>query len=116
MKRHRLSAGAKCRMLLLFSLLSFSFFPPGSYGAAAQNITLSLRNASMKEIMQEIKRVGQYDFIVNDSDISGIPRRTVTFTDATIDRILSECLANSGLSYTIDEGTIMIITRIRRSQ
>ena len=68
----------------------------------------------MKEIMQEIKRVSLYDFIVNDSDITGVHRQTVSFDNATIDEVLSMCLEGTGLTYTIDDATIVILQSTRQ--
>ena len=60
-------------------------------------MTFSLKNATLKEIINEIKRISAYDFVYSDSYLSAFKQRDVSYKDATIDAILGDCLKGTGL-------------------
>ena len=71
-------------------------------------MTFSLKNATLKEIINEIKRISAYDFVYSDSYLSAFKQRDVSYKDATIDAILGDCLKGTGLIYAINGQTIVI--------
>ena len=71
-------------------------------------ITFSLKNATLKEIINEIKRISAYDFVYSDSYLSAFKQKDVSYKDATIDAVLDDCLKGTGLVYTINGRTIVI--------
>ncbi|MFO3729323.1 SusC/RagA family TonB-linked outer membrane protein [Butyricimonas muris] len=71
-------------------------------------MTFSLKNATLKEVINEIKRISAYDFVYSDSYLSAFKQRDVSYKDATIDAVLSDCLKGTGLIYAINGQTIVI--------
>ena len=71
-------------------------------------LTFSLKNATLKEIINEIKRISAYDFVYSDSYLSTFKQRDVSYKDATIDAVLTDCLKGTGLVYNINGKTIVI--------
>ncbi|WP_255469444.1 SusC/RagA family TonB-linked outer membrane protein [Butyricimonas hominis] len=71
-------------------------------------MTFSLKNATFKEVINEIKRISAYDFVYSDSYLSAFKQRDVSYKDATIDAVLSDCLKGTGLIYAINGQTIVI--------
>lgn len=71
-------------------------------------LTFSLKNATLKEIINEIKRISAYDFVYSDSYLSTFKQRDVSYKDATIDAVLTDCLEGTGLVYNINGKTIVI--------
>ena len=96
----------KCFLFFLF----FVFASQISLQAYCQEVklTFSLKNATLEEIVDEIKRISTYDFVYSDSYLSVFKPRDVSFKNATIDEVLSSCLKDSGLVYTINGRTIII--------
>jgi TonB-linked SusC/RagA family outer membrane protein len=73
-----------------------------------ERLTVNLQNASLKEIINEIKRVSNYDFVYSDVDLTAFKRRDVRFHEVTLDAILSDCLRGTGLVYSVNNQTIVI--------
>ena len=71
-------------------------------------MTFSLKNATLKEVINEIKRISAYDFVYSDSYLSAFKQRDVSYKDATIDAVLTDCLKGTGLIYAINGQTIVI--------
>ena len=71
-------------------------------------MTFSLKNATLKEVINEIKRISAYDFVYSDSYLSAFKQRDVSYKDATIDAVLTDCLKGTGLVYNINGKTIVI--------
>ena len=91
-------------------LLFFIFTTQISQSAFSQEkkITFSLKNASLKEIISEIRKTSDYDFVYRDVKLESFARRDVSFKDATVEQILTDCLKGTDLAYEINGRTIII--------
>ena len=69
---------------------------------------VSIKQASLKTIIQMINRKASYDFIYSDSDISGVARQDLQMKDATVEQVLTQCLHGTGLIFEISGKTIVI--------
>lgn len=96
----------RCFLFLLFLVFTTQL----SQKAYCQEVklTFSLKNATLKEIINEIKRISAYDFVYSDSYLSTFKQRDVSYKDATIDAVLTDCLKGTGLVYNINGKTIVI--------
>ncbi|MDR0766583.1 MAG: SusC/RagA family TonB-linked outer membrane protein [Odoribacteraceae bacterium] len=98
----------KRRFLFLFLAILVTGLPREALAQQEERLSLSLRNASLKEIINEIKRISAHDFVYSDPDLAGVERRDVNFREATIDEILADCLRDTGLTYSVNNQTIVI--------
>ena len=91
-------------------LLFLVFTTPFCQRVYSQEIKLSfsLKNATLKEIINEIKRVSVYDFVYSDSQLNSFRQRDVSFKNATIRQVLDDCLKDTDLEYTINGNTIVL--------
>ena len=69
---------------------------------------VSIKQASLKTIIQMINRRASYDFIYSDSDISGVARQDLQMKDATVEQVLTQCLHGTRLIFEISGKTIVI--------
>jgi len=100
----------KRRFLFLLFLIFTTQFSLKAY-SQEKKIKFALKNASLKEIMNEIKKLSDYDFVYRDINLETFTRRDVAFKDATAEQILTECLKGMNLEYEISGKTIVIRKR-----
>jgi TonB-linked SusC/RagA family outer membrane protein len=107
MKKKRIAAW-KGKLLFLLFLVPATQLPREALAQDEERLTVNLKNASIKEIINEIKRVSNYDFVYSDADLAAFPRRDVAFHAETLDVILAGCLRETGLAYTMNNHTIIL--------
>ncbi|MDR1415032.1 MAG: SusC/RagA family TonB-linked outer membrane protein [Odoribacteraceae bacterium] len=95
-------------VLLFVAWTLITLWPREAAAQQEENFTIVLKNASFKEIINEIKRVSHYDFVYSDADVSAFARRDVSARGLTIDALLTACLRGTGLTYTVSDRTIVI--------
>ncbi|MGE4586491.1 MAG: STN domain-containing protein [Mangrovibacterium sp.] len=81
--------------LLLTCLMAIS---AESY-SQSQRLNLKMGKARIVDIFSAIEEQSEYYFFYKNDEISGINRVDAAFENATIDKIMSSLLENSGLSY-----------------
>jgi TonB-dependent starch-binding outer membrane protein SusC len=74
----------------------------------AQKITLSIKNATLRQVFLEIKQQSGYQFLYNDQQVKKAGNISVQVHDASLEETLSQCLAGQPLTYTIVDKTIII--------
>ena len=97
----------KRRFLFLLFLIFTTQFSLEAY-SQEKKISFTLKNASLKEIISEIRKNSDYDFVYRDVNLEAFARRDVAFKDATVAQILAECLKGTNLGYEINGKTIII--------
>ena len=88
-----------------FLFLLFLFFMAQAHQAAcgqSKSLTFTLKNASLKEVIHELKRLGGYDFVYRDANLETFARRDVNFQQATLDRVMEDCLKGTGIEYAVN--------------
>lgn len=74
----------------------------------AQKITLNLKDASIKQIFQQMEKQSGYSFFYKDVDIANFKKRGVSFTDTNLSQVLESILSPYGLDYEIVNKTVVI--------
>ena len=97
-------------LFFLFLVFSMQFTTPFFQRVYSQEMKLSfsLKNATLKDVINEIKRVSVYDFVYSDPQLKSFRQRDVAFKDATIRQVLDDCLKDTELEYTINGNTIVL--------
>ena len=109
MKKKSILKGKKGKRIPLLLLILSLIIPfPRQAIAQDEQLKLSLKQASLKEIINEIKRISSFDFVYSDADLEAVKRRDVAYNGETINSILSDCLRGTGLSYHLNNQTIII--------
>ncbi|PPL02092.1 TonB-linked outer membrane protein, SusC/RagA family [Parapedobacter indicus] len=107
----------KYRLLLIMKLaifLTIAFALHAVAESKAQKITLHVKNAPLREVMQELQKQQGYSFLFHGKHIADIrvdaELKQVEFADA-MNMILNE----QGLNWSLDEGIITIVPMPSRS-
>lgn len=82
-------------------------FATESYSQTTK-IALSLKDASLEEVIWTIRKQAQFTFFYESEDIKNVQGLTVKAKNQTVDAILEECLQNTGLSYEIVHKAVII--------
>ena len=101
----------KRRFLFLLFLIFTTQISLNAY-SQERKITFSLKNASLKEIISEIRKNSDYDFVYRDVNLESFARQDVTFKDATVGQILTDCLKGTNLGYEINGKTPLIRQKV----
>lgn len=100
-----------CMKLTLVLLLGIMMQAFASINA--QSISLRKQDASLEEIIWELKEKTSLVFLYSDEDIAGVNGITIDVRDVDIDNILTKCLENTGLNY-VKSNSAIIIRRVSR--
>lgn len=99
----RIIQNSRCKSLTATILLS-SF----SALSAAQGITLQEQGAPVHEVVKKIEQQSGLSFVYNNSVLNKNRRVDVKAENATIDQVMTQLLAHTGLSYTVKEKNLVI--------
>ncbi|MBN8786920.1 MAG: SusC/RagA family TonB-linked outer membrane protein, partial [Terrimonas sp.] len=78
--------------------------------ALAQNITLTVKDASLESVFLQVKKQSDYRFIFAREELKGASSVTFSVNNADISVVLQYCFQNQPLGYTID-GRYIIVKR-----
>ncbi|MBX2925063.1 MAG: TonB-dependent receptor [Chitinophagaceae bacterium] len=76
--------------------------------AYAQGITISLKNAPLVKVFDQIQKQTKYHFLYPDELLSSKQKISVNVNGATVKEILDKYLSQEMLEYVIDDNTIII--------
>ncbi len=77
----------------------------------AQNISLDMKDVSIKTVLKEIQRTTDYKFVFNDSQVDVSRIISVKLSNLTIQKAMDEVLVKNGISYKIVEKQIILAPR-----
>lgn len=103
MRENFLHSGILKGVLLLCFMCVLKVTP-----AAAQKLSLTFQNATMEQVLEELKSKTSYDVLYNFEEIAKIPSVTKVFKDASVEEILQYCLKNTNYTYNIVNNIIVI--------
>ncbi|MBV4358917.1 SusC/RagA family TonB-linked outer membrane protein [Parasegetibacter sp. MAH-26] len=74
----------------------------------AQNISLSLRDASLQTVFKEINRQTNFSFFCKDETLNRAGKVTIEVSNASLDDVMKRCLNGKNLNYSIEGKKIVI--------
>lgn len=92
-----------CLFLFLFTIQS-----QASVYSQEIKLDIHLKNATLKQVINEIKRNSEFSFVYSDIDFSDLLAKDIACKNATVDDILNRYLKGSGLIFSIVDKTIVI--------
>ena len=95
------------RYFLFFFFLVFSMQFSQRVYSQEMKLSFNLKNATLKDVINEIKRISVYDFVYSDPQLTSFKQRDVSFTNATIQQVMEDCLKDTKLTYAINGNTIV---------
>lgn len=106
-----LPRGLSKKMLLRMKLtlvLLCCMFMQSFASLYAQSITLKKRNASLEEVIWELKEKTKLTFLYSDEDVSAVKGIDLDVKDLGVGAVLEQCLAGTGLGYVKTNDAIII--------
>lgn len=103
-----------CRKLIRTMKLTVFFFLIGLISVCAKSysqqtqLNLDMDNVPIMDLLNAIEQQSEYYFFFKNDEISKIERVDAHFQQATIDKILSQVLRNTGLNYKVVDRYIVI--------
>lgn len=101
------------RIMKLTLVLSLAAFLQVSAAGYAQKVSLSLHNASLEEVLQNIKQQTGYNFLYTTEMFKKSKPVAVNVKDVSLAYALQECFKNQPLTYTIEEKMVVVKERKR---
>jgi hypothetical protein len=92
------------KIVLSMLLLTFST----QLNAQEVNYTFSVEKATIKTILNELKKKADINFIYNNEEISKCPPITLSVSNASLEEVLNKSLENTGLAFKKEGNTIVI--------
>lgn len=91
-------------------IITFLIFTYLSNPLSAQQIRadFNLKNANIKQLINEIKVKFDYNFVYSDLGLDEVPNKDIQLSKATVNEVLDFFLSNTGFSYEISNQTIVI--------
>ena len=85
-------------MKLTFLLLT-CFVVQAFASLNAQTVTIKKQNASLEEVIWELKQQTRFTFMYNNEDIAQIKGMDLNEKEVDVEKILQKCLKNTNLEY-----------------
>ena len=99
------------KILLMFLLLSAGNVWMGvQLSAQEQNKKFSVKveNVALKEAIEIIKKQGNYSFLIRNNDIDLTKKVSVNVNNGTINNVMEQLLAGTGISYEVNGNRVII--------
>jgi TonB-linked SusC/RagA family outer membrane protein len=98
------------KMKLTFVLLVLAFLQAKAE-IYAQKVTVVAQNATMSDIIAQIRRQTDYDFLYNNQTLKDAKPISIKANDLDIKKVLEMCFKDQPFSYTIRNKTVLIVER-----
>ena len=79
-----------------------------SLAADAQKVTFNKQNASLEDVLKEIGKQTDYNFLYTDAMMKGTKPVDAEFKNASLEDVLKQCFAGQPLTYSINQKTVVI--------
>lgn len=98
----------RLRNALALVILLFSLSVRVQAGEPRQDITLSLREATLDKVFKEIRKQTGYSFVYTETEIQRANKVTIQVSNSSLDNVLFLCFRNQPLTYTIVEKIVVV--------
>ena len=99
-------------LLLTVSILQVS----ASVYSQNTRLNVNLKNASIEEILDEIKEQSEYNFLYRSDIFSDVSEVDLKFEDVTLENILDYLVVPEGYSYVIKDKVVVIRKKVQERQ
>lgn len=99
------------KMKLTAILLLVSFVQLKAENAAAQKVSIETKNAKFTEVVAQLRRQTDFDFLYNNEAIKGLKPINIRVKNTDITRVLDICFAGQPIGYSISNKTVLIFAR-----
>ncbi len=94
-------------IILLASVLQITAGTAESYSQVTR-MDLRFKNTDLESVIWEIKKQTDFNFFYNSDDIQAVDEINLNMTEATVEEVLSQVLAKTGLTFEVVHKTVII--------
>jgi TonB-linked SusC/RagA family outer membrane protein len=102
------------RVMKLTAILLTVVFLQANANGYSQTITLSLKDASLKKVFQEITKQTGYNFLYSDQDLQKARTVSLDVKGFALNAVLDLCFKDQLLDYVISENDKLVIVQLKR--
>ncbi len=96
------------RVMKLITFILLAFTLQISASGLSQNVTLSVKNVQVQEVLKQISRQTGISIIYSESYFDNAERLTIDVKDTPIREVLNLCLAENDYTFTLEDGMVII--------
>ena len=96
-------------------VLAWLLVVPSSAMAQEKRVTLDIRQRSMLEIVGELRRAFDYQFLYKVEDLEAYPKRDLVVKDAGVEEVMDALLKDTRLTWRLENGVILIKRQEQRA-
>jgi len=74
----------------------------------AQNVTLSVKDASLKKVFRELRQQTGYNFLYNSEMMNQTTPVSLSVKNLPFNQVLEKCFSNQPVTYVIDHNTVVV--------
>ncbi len=100
--------GRKMLVACFVCLYLFSVSAWASNGIAAQTVTATFKNATLKDVIWELQKQTDFTFVYSTNDVQKVKVEDMNVMGEEVIKVLNKCLENTGLTYTVHNGVVAI--------
>lgn len=99
-------------MMKLVFIMLLSTFMQVSASSFAQKVSISVRNAHLKDVFSLLRKQTGYDFLYNSADLNNSSKVSITASNEDLKDVLDKCLNDQSLTYTIKKSTVLVKRKV----
>jgi TonB-linked SusC/RagA family outer membrane protein len=99
------------KMKLTAILLLVTFVQIKAEKAAAQKVSIETKNARFTEVVAQLRKQTDFDFLYNNETIKGLKPINMRLKHADITKVLDICFEGQPIGYSISNKTVLIFVR-----
>ncbi|WP_292265885.1 TonB-dependent receptor [Butyricimonas sp.] len=92
----------------IYLLLLTTFVANANGFSQNTRVTLDLKQRSMLEIIQELRKTFDYRFLYRGEDLEKCGKRDLKVKDAGVDEVMNQLLYGTGLTWRLEDGVVLI--------
>ncbi len=77
----------------------------------AQKVAINVNNAKLSEVIAQLRKQTDYDFLYNNEVIKDVKSVTIKMKNADLREVLDSCFSGLPLTYSISNKTVLIMSR-----
>ena len=91
-------------LILMFFPIAISAAPP----LWQQKISMEVKNESLDRTLKQLSGLSGYYILYKSEDVAHVKDVTLSLKDVTVEEALKKCLQGTGLTYEVDNRTILV--------
>lgn len=105
----------KTRNKTFWTVLFVLLISLSSMAAGPKNVTLKLRNATLVQALQELRKQADAKFIYSDRELKSAPRVTVEANNVSVGEAMNLIFRNQPFSYELNREQVYVIKPLQRN-